>query len=184
MLGAIVVLPSLGKIILIILKIDRIAKLCESCKSEPIREVLMSTNVYKIDSPTAVIGELAKIFQEKYGAEALALFKPVLREYGFHTGSRLRKKMADKNFTDRVESWLEPIMKTGLGEVVEKGPAHITIRGTNCPLNLDQTNGDLCDTCMCIDEGLVSALAEKEITLRIDQSIARGDQCCLVTFAM
>jgi hypothetical protein len=144
----------------------------------------MSTKAYKIDSPTAVIGELAKIFQEKYGAEALALFKPVLREYGFHAGSRLRKKMADKNFTDRVEGWAEPFIKNGLAEVVEKGPTHITLRGINCPLNLDRTNRDLCNTCMCIDEGLVSALTEREITLKIDQSLARGDQCCLVTFAI
>lgn len=144
----------------------------------------MSVKSYKIDNPTAVIGELAKKFQEKYGEEALSLFKPVLREYGFHGGSRLRKKMADKNFADRVEGWLEPIVKTGLCEVVEKGPAHITIRGMACPLNLEGTNRALCDACMSIDEGLVSALAEKEVTLRIDQSMARGDQCCLVTFTM
>jgi hypothetical protein len=144
----------------------------------------MSTKAYKIDSPTAVIGELAKIIQEKYGAEALALFKPVLREYGFHAGSRLRNKMADKNFTDRVEGWLEPSVKAGRSEVVEKGLAHIKVRGRNCPLNLERTNRDLCDACMCIDEGLVTALAEKEVTIKIDQSMARGDQCCVVTFAM
>jgi hypothetical protein len=142
----------------------------------------MTAKAYKVDNPTAVIGELAKKFQEKYGEEALELFKPILREYGFNGGTRLRKKMADKGFADRVEGWLEPIIKTGLCEVIEKGPAHITIRGMACPLNLEGSNQALCDACMCIDEGLVSALAEKDILLKIDKSMARGDDCCLVRF--
>jgi hypothetical protein len=37
---------------------------------------------------------------------------------------------------------------------------------------------------MCIDEGLVSALAEREITLKIDRSMARGDDACLVRFSI
>jgi hypothetical protein len=142
----------------------------------------MSAKNYKINNPTAVIGELAKKFQEKYGEEALAVFRPVLREYGFHAGSRLREKMSDKSFADRVEGWLEPIIKKGRCEVVEKGPTHVTVKGTACPLNLEGSNHALCDACMSIDIGLVSALAEKEITLKIDKSMARGDECCLVRF--
>jgi hypothetical protein len=142
----------------------------------------MSAKTYKIDNPTAVIGELAKRMQNKYGDDALSIFRQVLREYGFHGGTRLKKKMADKNFADRVEGWLEPIIKTGLCEVVDKGPAHVTVRGMACPLNLEGSNQALCDACMNIDIGLVSALAEKEITLAIDKSMARGDECCLVRF--
>jgi hypothetical protein len=142
----------------------------------------MPAKDYKLDNPTAVIGELAKKFQEKYGEEALSVFSPVLREYGFHAGRRLRKRMAEKNFADRVEGWLEPIIKNGLCEIVDKGPAHITVRGMDCPLNLEGSNQALCDACMSIDIGLVSALAEKEITFRIDKSMARGDDCCLVSF--
>jgi hypothetical protein len=66
--------------------------------------------------------------------------------------------------------------------VVEKSPARVSIRGTSCPLNLENTNALLCDTCMRIDEGLVSALAEKAVTVVIDESIARGDARCSVTF--
>lgn len=142
----------------------------------------MSAKAYNLDHPTAVIGELAKKFQEKYGEEALSVFRQVLREYGVHAGTRLRKKMADKNFADRVEAWLEPIIKRGRCEVVEKGPTHITIKGMVCPLNLEGSNQSLCDACMCIDRGLVSALAEKEITLKIEKSMARGDDSCLVSF--
>lgn len=144
----------------------------------------MVAKAYRIDSPTAVIGELAKELQKKYGDEALAVMAPILREYGFHSGRRLKKKLADRDFAGRVEGWLEPIIKTGLCEVVEKGPAHVAIRGTDCPLNLEGTNRALCDACMCIDEGLVSALAEKEITLRIERSMARGDDACAVHFAI
>lgn len=137
---------------------------------------------YEIDNPTAVIGELAKKFQEKYGEEALSIFNQVLKEYGHHAGRRLREKMVDKNFADRVEGWLEPIVKKGLCEVVEKSPSHVVVRGMDCPLNLESSNRSLCDACMSIDIGLVSALAEKDITLVIDKSLARGDECCLVRF--
>lgn len=144
----------------------------------------MVAKAYKIDSPTAVIGELAKELQKKYGDEALAVMAPILREYGFQSGRRLLKKLADREFADRVEGWLDPIIKAGLCEVVEKGPTHVAIRGTDCPLNLGGTNRALCDACMCIDEGLVSALAEKEITLSIERSMARGDDACAVRFAI
>jgi hypothetical protein len=142
----------------------------------------MSAKHDKMDNPTAVIGALAKTLQNKYGEEALDLLRPILREYGFHGGDRLKKKMADKSFTDRVEGWLEPIIKTGLCVVVEKSEEHVTVRGLACPLNLEGSNQALCDACMSIDIGLVSALAEKEITIKIDKSMARGDECCLVTF--
>lgn len=144
----------------------------------------MAAKTYKIDNATAVIGELAKELQKKYGDEALAVMAPILREYGFNTGRRLLKKLADRDFAGRVEGWLQPIISAGLCEVVDKGPTHVAIRGTDCPLNLEKTNRALCDTCMCIDEGMVSALAEKDITLRIDRSMARGDDACAVRFSI
>jgi len=143
----------------------------------------MSTKVCKIDNPNAVIGELAKRFQEKYGLDALDLFKPVLREYGYHAGVRLRKKMTDKGFAERVEGWMAPYIKTGYCSVLEEGPDHVMVRGTDCTLNLEGSNQALCDTCMSIDEGLLSALAEKEISIDIIKSMARGDECCLVRFS-
>ena len=144
----------------------------------------MVVKTYKIDSPTAVIGELARQLQSKYGDEALEIMAPILREYGLHSGRRILKKFPDRDLAGRVEGWLEPLIRTGLSEVVEKGLRHVAIRGTDCPLNLEGTNRALCDTCMCIDEGLVSALAEKEITLKIERSMARGDDACLVRFSI
>lgn len=144
----------------------------------------MADKEYKIDSLTAVIGELAKQMQQKYGDEALAVFTPILQEYGRHAGKRMTKKMADRDFPDRVAGWLEPLVSSGLSEVVERNPTHVTIRGTACPLNLEGTNRALCDACMAIDQGLVSALAEDEITLTIEQSMARGDNSCVVHFTV
>ena len=142
----------------------------------------MVAKTYKIDNATAVIGELAKALQKKYGDEALAVMAPILKEYGFNTGRRLMKKLADKDFGGRVGAWLEPIIAAGLCEVIEKSPAQVAIQGTDCPLNLEGSNGALCDACMRIDEGLVSALAEKPVTLKIEQSLARGDASCRVRF--
>jgi len=144
----------------------------------------MADKEYKIDSLTAVIGELAKQMQKKYGDEALDVFTPILKEYGFHAGKRLTKKMVDRDFPDRVAGWLEPLISAGLSEVVERDQTHVTIRGTACPLNLEATNRALCDACMAIDQGLVSALAENEVTLSIEQSMARGDKSCVVHFSV
>ncbi len=144
----------------------------------------MADKEYKIDNLTAVIGELAKQMQRKFGDEALEVFIPILKEYGLHAGNRLAKKMADRDFPDRVAGWLEPLIKAGFSEIVERDPAHVTIRGTACPLNLEGTNRALCDACMSIDQGLVSALAESQITQRIEKSMARGDNSCLVHFSV
>ncbi|MBI5921118.1 MAG: L-2-amino-thiazoline-4-carboxylic acid hydrolase [Betaproteobacteria bacterium] len=138
---------------------------------------------YKIDSATAAIGEMARALQKKYGDEALEVIAPILREFGLHSGQRLAKKLADRDLAGRVEGWLEPIIKAGLCEVTEKEPAHVAIRGTDCPLNLEGTNRALCEACMSIDQGLVSALAGKEITLKIEKSMARGDTSCVVHFS-
>ncbi|MFA7280635.1 MAG: L-2-amino-thiazoline-4-carboxylic acid hydrolase [Sterolibacterium sp.] len=142
------------------------------------------TKTYKIDSATAAIGEMARQLQKKYGDEALAIIAPILREYGLHSGQRLVKKLADRDLAGRVEGWLEPIIKAGLCEVIVREPTHVAIRGTDCPLNLEGTNDALCNTCMRIDQGLVSALAEKEITLKIEKSLARGDGACEVHFSI
>lgn len=143
----------------------------------------MSDKTRKIDSPTAVIGALAMQFQAKYGDEALEIFKPILREYGRHAGSRLARKLADKAFPERVEAWLEPLTRQGLSEVeLTEDPSRVTIRGTDCPLNLEGSNKAVCDACMAIDEGLVSALAGHEVTMHIAQSMARGDARCVVHF--
>lgn len=141
------------------------------------------SKTYKIDSPTAVIGELAKQLHQKYGDEVLEIFAPILKEYGLHSGKRLVKKLADQDFPGRVESWLAPIINAGLCEVVGKSPTHVAIRGTDCPLNLEGSSGALCNACMRIDEGLVSALAGTNITLTIDRSMARGDTACEVRFS-
>lgn len=142
----------------------------------------MSAKAYKIDNPMAVIGELAKKMQEKYGDEALSVFSQVLQEYGFHAGIRLKNKMEQKGLADRVEAWLAPIIAAGLCEVVEKGTGRVTVKGWNCPLNLEGSNQGLCDACMSIDIGLVSALAEQEIKLTVIKSMARGDAYCMVSF--
>lgn len=143
----------------------------------------MTEKTPRIDSPTAVIGALAIQFQARYGDEALEIFKPILREYGRHAGERLARKLADKAFPERVEAWLEPLTRQGLSEVERTtDSSRVTIRGTDCPLHLEGSNKALCDACMAIDEGLVSALAGHPVSMRIAQSMARGDARCVVHF--
>jgi len=144
----------------------------------------MPEKTYAIDSSLAAIGELAKELQKRYGDEPLSLLRPILREYGFHAGSRLRKNMEDKSFPDRVEAWMTPLIRKGLAGVVEKGPEHIRITGTDCPLNLEGTNRALCEACMGIDEGVIAALGGCEVTLSIEKSLACGDECCQVLYGL
>lgn len=142
----------------------------------------MPKKAYAVDTALAVIGELARELQNRYGDEPLSLFHPILREYGFHAGERLRETMEERTFPDRVEAWMAPLIRKGLAGVVEKGPGHIRIRGTNCPLNLEGTNRVLCEACMGIDEGVAAALAGRDVTLTIEKSLAWGDDCCQVFY--
>jgi hypothetical protein len=142
----------------------------------------MSSKQYKLDNSTAVIGELAKRLYDKYGDEALSVFGDVLKEYGYQCGLKLNTNMKNVSFPERITTWLESFIKSGKAEVVEEKADLITMRGYDCPLNLEGSNKKLCESLMKIDEGLASALAEKEIILKIDKSLACGDEHCLVTF--
>lgn len=137
---------------------------------------------YKLDSPTAMIGELAKRLSAEYGDGVLPIFREVLKEYGYQTGIKLRKKMVDLDFPGRVTGWMEPIIKAGKCEIIRVEKDWVTVRGCECPLNLEGSSKNLCDNLMGIDEGLVSALAEKDVTVEIEKSLACGEEYCLVNF--
>ena len=144
---------------------------------------MVSLKQCKLDNPTAVIGELAKRLQAEYGDEVLTVFGDVLEEYGYQSGLKLSRKMTNVSFPERITAWLESFIKTGKSEIVEMKADLVTMRGYECPLNLEGSNRKLCEALMKIDEGLVSALAEKEVILKIEKSLACGDEHCLVTFS-
>ena len=92
--------------------------------------------------------------------------------------------MPELGFSDRVVGWLSHLIEKGKCEIVEKKPDRVTVKGYYCPLNLEGSNYALCESLMVIDEGLVSALAEEDVSLKIEKSLSRGDDCCLVTFSL
>lgn len=144
----------------------------------------MCAKQYKLDNPTAVIGELARRLQARYGDEVLSVFRDVLGEYGRQSGAKLRKKMADMSYPERVIGWLEPFIRNNTAQIVDSKPGSVTVKAHDCPLNLEGSNEALCNSLMRLDEGLVSALAEHNISLTIEKSLARSDEHCLVTFAL
>jgi hypothetical protein len=145
----------------------------------------MAETKYRVDNPTTAIGVLATELYKKYGEEVFSVLRPVLRDYGFNVGVKLRKKLADASFSNRVVAWLEPGIKAGVVEIMEKGDARVTTKGTFCPLSLKGSGRAVCENLMAIDEGLVSALADgREIRLVIEKTMAQGDPYCLVTFSI
>ncbi|MBC7196278.1 MAG: hypothetical protein H5U39_03380 [Deferribacterales bacterium] len=135
-----------------------------------------------IDNPLVVISELAKNIYEKYGDEALFLFGPILKQYGFNSGLKIKQKVEKATFADRVKAWLEEGLKSGQSQIVEVGDSYIIIKGYQCPLRLENSGRILCEVLMNIDVGIVSALAGKDINIKINKTLAQGDEYCLVTF--
>lgn len=143
----------------------------------------MAEKKYSVDNPTAAIGAMATELYKKYGEEVFPVFRPLLRDYGFNVGAKLRKKLADASFTNRVVAWLEPGIKAGMVEVLEKGDSFIKTKGLFCPLNLKDSGRSVCENLMAIDEGLVSALGDgRVVRVVIEKTMAQGDPCCVVTF--
>lgn len=145
----------------------------------------MSGKKRKVDNPTAVIGEMAKELYGKYGKEVFPVFTPVLMDYGLNVGARLKKKLADASFPDRIRIWLDAGIKAGLVEIVEQGDKFVKTKGLFCPLNLDGSGRIVCENLMKIDEGIVTALADgRKVSLAIEKTVAQGDPYCLVTFSI
>ena len=142
----------------------------------------MSSNPYKLDNPIAVVGELAKRLHERYGDDVLPIFSEVMKEYGYHSGMKLAKRMPGLSFPDRVAGWLESLIRIAEAEIVHQDGNRVVVRGHNCPLNLEGDNRTICEALMRFDAGLVGALADSPIALKIEKSLARGDECCLVSF--
>lgn len=145
----------------------------------------MADKKYGVDNPTAVLGVLAKELYGKYGEEVFSVFTPILREYGFNVGMKLKKKLAERSFSERVLVWMDPGIKAGVVEVMEKEDTLVKIKGSFCPLNLKGCGRILCKKLMSIDEGIVSALADdRKIHLVIEKTLAQGDPYCMVTFSI
>lgn len=148
-------------------------------------ESKMTDKKYRVDSPTAALGEIAKELYRKYGEEVFSVFTTVLREYGFNAGTKLRKKLVDKSFSERVLAWMEPGINAGVAEILERSNTSVKIKGSFCPLNLKGSGRVVCEHMMTIDEGLVSALADdRKIRLVIEKTLAQGDPYCMVTFSI
>jgi predicted ArsR family transcriptional regulator len=143
----------------------------------------MSSKPYKLDNPIAVVGELAKRLHARYGDDVLPIFSEVMKEYGYHSGTKLAKRMPGLSFPDRVAGWLESLIRSGEADIVQKDDKRVVVKGHNCPLNLEGDNRTICEALMRFDTGLVGALADSPVALKIEKSLARGDDFCLVSFS-
>ena len=144
----------------------------------------MPKQEYTIDNVMAAVGALAREVQHRYGDEALTLFEPVMKKYGFHSGTRLQKKLGDIPFPDRIVAWLEQIIRAGLCEIIAQNSSSVTLKGYYYPLCLEGGGRTLCDRLMSFDKGFVTGLAGQDAHVTVYSTRAQGDSCCHVKFSL
>jgi predicted hydrocarbon binding protein len=144
----------------------------------------MPEREHTIDNAMAAVGALARELQRRYGDDALTLFEPIMREYGLHSGTRLRKKLGDIPFPERIVAWLEQSIKEGLCEIIAKNSSSVTLKSYYCPLGLDKGGRTLCDRLMSFDKGFITGLAGQDAHVTVYSTRAQGDSCCHVKFSL
>lgn len=150
------------------------------------REVVTdSLSEFKVNTARDALALLSLLFYEKYGDEALPLIGKVCRKLGRAIGNQMRKNLDSFDLKSVGNAFLEGARRrknpVTLLELTEK---RIRVKGERCALGLAGAGRPICEAMMNMDIGLFEAATGEEIDLSILKTVAAGDECCDVMFAL
>ncbi len=138
-------------------------------------------NEKRIDLQT-LQGKLCVALYEKAGDEGLRVIEEIYGEYGYKVGLGLKEKWKPEDLFEASKQFEKMTNEADLPSKVEvKGnEAHWT--AYRCPFSLQNTYRQVCEAAMAMDREIFRALLGLEkgqIEIRIQKSVAAGDDFCL-----
>lgn len=139
---------------------------------------------YPASSSQEVMGSLARALYEKGGAKSLKIIESVFKRYGRAQGRAMKEKIACGDFVSAVKGFFGPALKSfpPRAEFVELSENRLVLRAFTCRMGIQGAGGDLCRAIMELDRAMIGQMAGRELDMRIEKSLAAGDDCCLVKF--
>lgn len=154
--------------------------------SGKVKEVVMdSLKEVEVNTARDALALLSRMVYRKYGDEVLPLIGEVCRKLGRAIGNQMRKNLDSFDLKSVGSAFLEDARRrkspVTLLELTEK---RIRVKGERCGLGLAGTGRPICEAMMNMDIGLFEAATGGEIDLSILKTVAAGDECCDVVFAL
>jgi len=144
-----------------------------------------STAEFRVSTARDALALLSRMIYEKYGDEVLPLIGEVCRKLGRAIGNQMRKNLDSFDLKSIGNAFLEDARRrkspVTLLELTEK---RIRVKGERCGLGLAGAGRSICEAMMNMDIGIFEAATGEEIALSILKTVADGDECCDVAFAL
>lgn len=128
-------------------------------------------------NPIEAQGLLIKAIYERFGQEALPIIKDICARQGFSLGLKIKDKLPD-NKLSTVAAAFTKSFDQNLVKVISVSDESFHIRGTKCPFGLENTSRELCEAVMSIDREYFRAAVSEKIDLKINKTVAAGDDYC------
>ncbi|MBF7084513.1 hypothetical protein IT084_16310 [Desulfallas sp. Bu1-1] len=144
----------------------------------------MHPDDYPASSSQEVMGSLARALYEKGGPEILKIIESVFRRLGQVQGDTMKKKLVCGDFVSAVKGFFGPALKSSppRAEFVELTEHRLVLKAFTCRMGIQGVGGDLCRAIMELDREMIGQMAGQEVEMRIDKSLAAGDNYCLIEF--
>ncbi|MBI4621355.1 MAG: L-2-amino-thiazoline-4-carboxylic acid hydrolase [Desulfobacterales bacterium] len=139
----------------------------------------------EVNTARDALALLSRMIYKKYGDEVLPLIGEVCRRLGRAIGNQMRTNLDSFDLKSVGNAFFEGARRrkssVTILEATEK-----KFRGKNerCALGLAGAGRPLCEAMMNMDKGIFEAATGEEIELSIVKTVAAGDECCDVMFAL
>ena len=128
-------------------------------------------------NPTEAQGLLIKAFYKKFGKKALPIIKNVLKLQGRALGLKIKQKLSDYELST-VATAFSKSFDPAFVEIITLTDEEFRIQGTKCPFGLENTDRELCEAVMEIDQEYFFTASDGKTQLAILQTVAAGDPFC------
>ncbi len=147
-------------------------------------ETKVELGVRKVFDKMEVLGELCRIFYEKFGKEALSPIRAVFRQWGKEIGEKKRQSLGQKSFREAIFAYMEPATKRDpKPDILFASDEKVEIKVYTCPYRLNNLGIELCEAMMAMDYEIIKALLPNtKVRLRIVKCLANGDDFCHAIF--
>jgi len=128
-------------------------------------------------NPIEAQGLLIKAVYKRFGKEALPIIRTICQKQGKALGLKIKNKLTKNNLTTVAKAFSKSFDLNFI-EIVSISDEKFHVRGTKCPLGLENTSRELCDAVMTIDHEYFREAVNDKIELKILKTVANGDPYC------
>ncbi len=137
----------------------------------------------KLRAADYTLGVVCSEFLEEFGEKAKGIIARICHQRGMAIGKLLEAKLEENSFENAVHAFVNASKKSAAPAIlVSLTPDKAVLQGTGCPLGLNDRGRPICETMMAVDQGILERASHKNLTYKVEKTVAQGDDHCEVIF--